>query len=84
MKEKKYPIIEEENDASMASEPTAAVAYADSLATVEEDRPILGPSTWEEALADLDESEREFEEGKCVPWENVMEEIKERYKSYAY
>ncbi len=44
----------------------------------------IGSSTWEEAMADLDESEEEFKAGKCIPWEDVMEEIKERYKSYAY
>ena len=35
-------------------------------------------------MADLDESEREFETGRCIPWENILEEIKDRYKSYAY
>ena len=34
-------------------------------------------------MADLDESEREFETGRCIPWENILEEIKDRYKSYA-
>ena len=46
--------------------------------------PIIDSSTWEEAMADLDESEREFETGKCIPWESVLGEIKERYRSYAY
>ena len=48
------------------------------------DEPFLGPSTWDVAMADLDESEKEFEAGKCIPWENVMSEIKERYRHYAY
>jgi hypothetical protein len=36
----------------------------------------IDSSTWEEAMADLDESEEEFKAGKCIPWEDVMEEIK--------
>ena len=35
-------------------------------------------------MTELDVSEKEFEAGECIPWENMMEEIKERYKSYAY
>ena len=80
MEDKIYPILEKEGNVEMACEPVAATAYAH-----QEDYnvPIVGPSTWEEALADLDESEKEFEAGKCIPWENVMGEIKERYQSYA-
>ena len=81
MEEKRYPILEEEENTGMCCEPVAAIAYDDV-----EDRilPILGPANWEEAMSDLDESEREFETGKCLPWDDVMSEIKERYKHYAY
>ena len=44
------------------------------------DVPVLGPSTWKEAMDDLDESEKEFDAGKCIPWEDVMSEIKDRYR----
>ncbi len=81
MEEKRYPILEEEENIGMVCEPVGATAYADSD---DNEIPIVGPSSWEEAMADLDESEREFETGKCIPWENVLGEIKERYKSYAY
>ena len=33
---------------------------------------------------DIEESEKEFEAGKCLPWEDVMSEIKGRYHLYAY
>jgi hypothetical protein len=80
MDKKNYPIYDEESD-NKVCEPSGVAAYSD---WVDCDVPILGPSTWEEAIADLDESEREFEAGECIPWENVVGEIKERYKSYAY
>lgn len=53
----------------------------ESLSSEEQfDVPVLGPSTWKEAMDDLDESEKEFDAGKCIPWENVMSEIKDRYR----
>ena len=81
MEDKKYPIREEEENVGMVCEPSGATAYNETEAV---DIPVIGPSNWEEAMADLDESEEEFKAGECIPWENVMEEIKERYKSYAY
>lgn len=81
MEEKRYPIFEEEESVGICSEPSVAARYA-----VEEkyDVPILGPSTWKEAMDDLDESEKEFETGKCIPWSDVMSEIKDRYTLYAH
>lgn len=81
MEDKKHPIREEEENTGMVCEPIGTPAYNETEVV---DIPIMGPSTWEDALADLDVSEKEFEAGECIPWENVMEEIKERYKSYAY
>jgi hypothetical protein len=77
MEEKRYPILEEEENVGLCSEPSVAARYA-----VEEqfDVPMLGPSTWKEAMDDLDESEKEFDAGKCIPWEDVMSEIKDRYR----
>ena len=81
MEEKRYPILEEEENVGLCSEPSLAARYA-----VEEqfDVPMLGPSTWKEAMDDLDESEKEFDAGKCIPWEDVMSEIKDRYRLYAH
>ena len=80
MKEKRYPKLEEEDNVDMCSEPAVAEAYTDIAEKVV---PVLGPSTWEEAMDDLDVSEKEFDAGKCIPWDDVMSDIKERYKSYA-
>ena len=81
MEEKRYHILEEEENIGLCSEPAVAVRY-----TIEEqfDAPILGPSSWEEAMDDLDESEKEFDAGKCIPWDDVMSEIKDRYRLYAH
>ena len=80
MEEKRYPILEEEESVGLCSEPSVAARYK----TEEQlDMPILGPSTWDEAMDDLDESEKEFEAGKCIPWDDVMSEIKDRYRLYA-
>jgi hypothetical protein len=81
MEEKKYPILEDEESVGLCSEPSVEAQYA-----IEEqlDVPILGPSTWKEAMDDLDESEKEFEAGKCIPWDDVMSEIKDRYRHYAH
>ena len=81
MEEKRYPVIEEEENVGMCCEPSAAIDYNDADNFM---LPVLGPSTVGEAIADIEESEKEFEAGKCLPWEDVMSEIKERYHLYAY
>lgn len=81
MEEKKYPILDEEECVGVSAEPTVAVAYNEKKVCA---APVLGPSTWEEAMGDLDVSEREFEAGECVCWESVVSELKERYRHYAY
>ena len=83
MKEKSYPIHDEEPSPSpgKACEPSLATAYRNR--TELKDVPVLGPSTLEAAMDDLDQSEREFEAGESIPWDKVMGEIKERYTSYA-
>ena len=37
------------------------------------DLPIGGPATWDEALADIKESEREIEAGRGTSWEVVKD-----------
>ena len=39
--------------------------------------PIGGPTTWSEALADLEESEREIAAGQGTSWESVKEMMAE-------
>jgi predicted RNA-binding protein associated with RNAse of E/G family len=87
MEEKHYPIIEEEdftlND--KVDEPIGAVAYADEEVALMEcdedwdrdDMPLIGPASYEEAIARIEASERECEEGKGTPWDVVMQEAKD-------
>lgn len=75
MEDKQHLIHEKEEKTGMVCEPIGTLAYNETEAV---DIPIMGPSTWEEAMTDLDASEKEFEAGECIPWKNMMEEIKER------
>ena len=45
--------------------------------------PIGGPSTIEEAFADIEESERSIDAGQGSSWESVKEILSERMYSYA-
>ena len=40
--------------------------------------PIGGPTTWSEAFADIEESEREIMAGKGTSWETIKEIMKNR------
>ena len=82
MKEKSYPIHDEEPSPGKACEPSLATAYRNR--TELKDVPVLGPSTWEAALDDLDQSEREYEAGESIPWNKVMGEIKRNYGIHIY
>ena len=92
MQEKRYPIIDEEDGygCMKASEPMEAVAY-DKVATydVEDDEdesniimPFIGPSTCEEAIARIEEAEREIENGEVYDWEDVLKEARQRVRKY--
>ena len=45
--------------------------------------PIGGPSTWEEAQADIEDSERDIEAGRGTSWDTVKMMIAERVYGYA-
>ena len=45
---------------------------------------VVIPASYEEALADIEQSEREFKEGRGIPWENVKLMIEDRIRSYAH
>ena len=65
MAEKEYPKYEEES--GMAKEPVAAVAYQrEMISDIEDNIPIAGPDSWEKAMADIEQSERDFAEGKYL------------------
>lgn len=82
MKEKNYPIHDEEPSLGKACEPSLATAYSNRTELV--DVPVLEPSTWEAAMDDLDQSEREFEAGENILWDKVMREIKRNYGIHIY
>ena len=44
---------------------------------IEDDIPVVIPSTWEEALADIEQSEKDFAEGRCFAWDEVKQTIEE-------
>lgn len=77
MKGKKYPKYEEE--ARMVNEPVAAATYQkDIIGGVEDNIPVVIPATWEEALMDIEQSEKDFAEGRCSSWEDVKQAMAER------
>jgi len=45
--------------------------------------PIGGPFSIEEAMADIEESERSIEAGQGISWERVKEMLAEKVYSYA-
>ncbi|MBQ9203164.1 MAG: hypothetical protein IJ155_02860 [Prevotella sp.] len=45
--------------------------------------PIGGPSSWQEALDDIEESERDIDAGIGTSWETVKSMMAERVSSYA-
>ena len=93
MEEKKYPIIEEEEGYSCmeAVEPIKSVAYNKVSAYDVEDgiaggcniiTPFIGPATYEEAIARIEEAEREIDNGEVYEWEDVLTEARQRARNY--
>ncbi len=81
---KKYPSNNE--DTGMAKEPAVAVDYGKTtkcFKDIEDDIPVVIPSTWEEALDDIEQSEKDFAEGRCFAWDEVKQTIEDRIANYA-
>ena len=87
MERKKYTTHdEEENTDSVSESAVGALAYSEAIDQKEdwEDRiPILEHATLEELMADIDQSERDFKEGKGVSWDTVKGMIENRIRNYA-
>ena len=87
MEKKKYEIPEEEQTTNKVCESAVgAIAYSEAIDQDEdwEDRiPILKNATLEELMADIEQSEREFKEGKGVSWNTAKEMIENRIRNYA-
>lgn len=82
--EKKNPSHNE--DTGMAKEPDAAVGYrttAKRFNDIEENIPVVIPATWEEALADIEQSEMDFAEGRYFAWDEVKRTMEDRITGYA-
>jgi len=85
MEEKHYPIFEEEDSIWMnkVEEPIGGTAYSDEEVALmdfdedTDDMPLIGPDTYEEAIARINAAEKESEEDKGTPWDVVMQEAKD-------
>lgn len=87
MEEKRYPVFEEEESVGKACEPVGASSlspYADAIIDGGASMPVMIPASYEEALADIDQSEREFREGRGIAWESVKLMIEDRIRNYAH
>ena len=49
----------------------------------DDDIPVGGPACWEEALSDIEDSERDIDAGHGTTWELVKERMEERVNNYA-
>ena len=47
-----------------------------------EGMPTIGPSTYEEAISRIEEAEREIDENGGVAWDEVIQTVRLRVKSY--
>lgn len=87
MEEKRYPTFEEEQPTRKVCEPIGAAAYTDSdsvqLIEPEDSIPISGPSSWEEAMEDLDSSESDILNGRGTSWAIVKQMMSDRIMEYA-
>lgn len=87
MEERRYPVFEEEGSVGKACEPVGASSlspYADAISDSDVSMPVMIPASYEEALADIDQSEREFREGRGIAWESVKLMIEDRIRNYAH
>ena len=87
MEERRYPVFEEEESVGKACEPVGASSlspYADAVIDRGASMPVMIPASYEEALADIDQSEREFREGRGIAWESVKMMIEDRIRNYAH
>lgn len=94
MKEKKYPILDEEENIDVASEPAVATSATqcsqvqsvhtgcDFIDDLDWDRlPILGPKTEEEAISRIDEFEEKLAK-RQVKWYSSEEVDRMLYEKY--
>ncbi len=94
MEEKNYPVMEEETSTDMASEPVAAVKAEPLTMTIDGETtdhdwiddldwdrfPSLGPFSEEEAIARIEEAERDLKDpSKWISSEQMWERLYNKY-----
>lgn len=87
MEERRYPVFDEEESVGKACEPVGASSlspYADAISDNDVSMPVMIPASYEEALADIEQSEREFREGRGIAWESVRLMIEDRIRNYEH
>lgn len=84
MEERRYPVFEEEESVGKAVGASSLSPYADAISDNDVSMPVMIPASYEEALADIDQSEREFREGRGIAWESVKLMIEDRIRNYAH
>lgn len=84
MEDKHYPILDEEESGLMVEESAVAVAPAPVAMEICHDFIADSvPHTLEDAIADLEEGEREFERGETFSHKEVMQMIWDKIHAYA-
>lgn len=80
-------IAEAMNDGNgIVKEPAAAITYQEiptGMAYSDDYVPVSGPKTIDEAITDIEQSERDFAEGNTLSWHDVRQAIEDRIQSYA-
>ena len=97
MEEKRYPIFDEEDGfgCMTAKEPVGALSYAETTENIDllddedddidwDKMPLIGPATYEEAIAQIETAEQEISNGEVYDWKDILEEARQRIMSYAH
>ena len=68
------------------AEPVGVTSYSSAIEEREtldwEGMPTIGPSTYEEAISRIEEAEREIDENGGFAWDEVIQTVRLRVKSY--
>lgn len=84
MEEKHYPTLDKEDNGLKVEEPAVAIASAPVAVEIQYDFIADGvPHTLEDAITDLEEGEREFEQGETLSHKEVMQMVWDKIHAYA-
>ena len=84
--EKRYPILDEEDDMTLrTAEPVAGAALAYAPSYFDEDNlPLIGPATYEDAIERIEQAEREIDNDEGLDWDDFKLLLKSRYTAVSY